>query len=74
MRGITRKYVNNAVIISSNLTYYNTSYPHIELITAISSNKKKQKKLIIYLVSRNLYFHYQIRHVLLGSPDIPFLI
>jgi hypothetical protein len=74
MRGITRKHVNNAVIISSNLTYYNQSYPNSELITVISSNKKKQKKLIIYLVSRIHYFHYHIRHVLLGSHDISFLI
>ncbi len=74
MRGITRTHVNDAVIISSNLTYYNQTYPNSELITAISLNKKNQKKLITYLVSGNLYFHYHIRHVLLGSHNISFLI
>ena len=56
MRGITRKHVNNAVIISSNLTYYNPSYPNIELITAISSNKKKTKEINnLFSIQKSLF-------------------
>ena len=56
MRGITRKHVNNAVIIASNLTYYNQSYPNSELITAISSNKKKTKEINnLFSIQKSLF-------------------
>jgi hypothetical protein len=63
MRGITRKHVNNAVIISSNLTYYNQSYPNSELITVISSNKKKTKEINNLVSIQKSHFYYHIRHM-----------
>ena len=55
MRGITRKHVNNAVIIASNLTYYNQSYPNSELITAISSNKKNKEINNLFSIQKSLF-------------------
>ncbi len=56
MRGITRTHVNDAVIISSNLTYYNQTYPNSELINAISSNKKKTKEINnLFSIQKSLF-------------------
>ena len=56
MRGITSIHVNNAVRMSSSLTYYNPSNLNSKLISAILSNKKKTKEINnLFSIQKSLF-------------------